>query len=144
MVYPARFQNAPNLPEHLCSVRNEVYGVRVPYDVESVFLEAGQVSHVAVDGLYVQPVVASGFTVAFKLGFGQIQRGHVRSEQPEGGGLLTSASRQAEYPLAADGAYQAFGVNQRPRRAFVHVQEWDGVFYPRLCQRLPSLLVESG
>ena len=89
-------------------------------------------------------IVAGGFSVAFELGFGQIQRGYVGSKQPEGGGLLASASRQAEYPLAPDGAYQSFGVNQRPRRVFVHVQEWDGVLYARLRQRFPSLLVESG
>lgn len=73
MIKAAGAYDAGNLLKHGAGIRHESQRVGMIDDIESCFLEAGKITHVALSGSNVNAVMCGGFLISLQLIFGEIK-----------------------------------------------------------------------
>jgi hypothetical protein len=66
----------------------------VPHDIEGAIGEGREVAHIALDDRHIDAIVGGGLEIAPKLGLAEVEHGHPRAEEREGGRLLPAAPGQ--------------------------------------------------
>ena len=124
-------------------VRHKVDRIWLVHHIECILLEPGQIAHVALEQIGLQPVVFCHPSVLRQLFVGEVKHRNLRAEQAERGRLLTAATGQKQHPLTAHVAEQTGLIHHFARRNFVQFQLGPRIEYAGANQPVPAFTIDS-